>query len=142
MPGPVLGLDYGGRRIGLAVSDAEGAIAFPVGALQRKGLGRDLAALGELIRERGVVAIVVGLPLQLDGRAGAGAEAARAFAEALRGATGLPVELVDERYTTALAERVLAEAPRRARRSKEKVDALAATLILRSYLERPGGAPS
>jgi putative Holliday junction resolvase len=138
--GPVLGLDFGGRRIGLAVSDREGAIAFPVGALERKGLTRDLAALGEVIRERGVVSVVVGLPLHLDGRAGTGATAARAFAAALGEATGLPVALVDERFTTAQAERALAHAPRRARRSKEKVDALAATLILRSYLEGPEGA--
>ena len=135
--GPVLGLDLGARRIGLAVSDAKAAIAFPVGALARRGLAQDLEALVALIRERGVVQVVVGLPLHLDGRSGSGAEAARRFAAALGEATALPVALVDERWTTTLAERALAAAPRRSRRRKENVDALAATLILRSYLEQP-----
>lgn len=141
MHGPVLGLDFGARRIGLAVSDAEAAIAFPIGALERRGLAKDLAALGELIRERGVVEVVVGLPLHLDGRSGSGAEAARAFAAALGEATRLPVALVDERWTTAQAERALAGAPRKSRRRKGNVDALAAALILRTYLERPAGTP-
>lgn len=131
--GPVLGVDLGTRRMGLAVSDPAAAIAFPVGVWERRGLARDLEALCELARERGATRIVVGLPLHLDGRAGSGAEAARRFAAALADATALPVELVDERWTSALAERTLREAPRR--RRKANVDALAATLILRTYLE-------
>jgi len=138
--GPVLALDLGVRRIGLAVSDAAGAIAFPVGALERRGLARDLEALGELARERAVVRVVVGLPLHLDGRSGSGAEAARRFGDALAQATGLPVELLDERWTSALAERALRDAPRRKRRRKESVDALAATFILRTFLELGAGA--
>jgi putative Holliday junction resolvase len=138
--GPVLGLDFGARRIGLAVSDAEAAIAFPIGALERRGLPADLTALGELVRERDIVAVVVGLPLHMDGRSGTGAEAARAFADSLREAIGLPVALIDERWTTAQAKRSLDDAPRKSRRRKENVDALAATLILRTYLEQPGGA--
>lgn len=139
MQGPLLGLDLGARRIGLAISDAEAAIAFPIGALASRGRKLDLEALGALIRERGVVGVVVGLPLHLDGRAGPEAESARRFAAALGAATGLPVELVDERWTSAEAQRALRDAPRGARRRKENVDALAATLILRSYLERREG---
>jgi putative pre-16S rRNA nuclease len=139
--GPVLGLDLGERRIGLAVSDPGGVIAFPIGALERRGLRADLRALCDLIRERGVVAVAVGLPLHLDGRAGTGAEAARRFAHALGEAASLPVALVDERMTTVIAERTLREAPRgrgRGKRpAKHQVDALAATLILRTYLEQP-----
>lgn len=138
--GPVLALDLGVRRIGLAVSDAAGVIAFPAGVLERRGLARDVEALGELARERGAVRVVVGLPLHLDGRSGSGAEAARRFADALAEATGLPVELLDERWTSALAERALRDAPRRKRRRKETVDALAATFILRSFLERGDAA--
>jgi putative Holliday junction resolvase len=135
--GPVLGIDLGTRRIGLAVSDVEAVIAFPVGVLERRGLARDLAALRELIRERGVKEVVVGLPLHLDGRSGTGADAARRFAAALGEACSLPVALVDERWTTALAERTLRDAPRARRRDKGQVDALAAALILRTYLEQP-----
>jgi putative Holliday junction resolvase len=85
--------------------------------------------------------VVVGLPLHLDGRAGTGAAAARRFADALAAACSLPVSLVDERLTTALAERALREAPRGrkrgARPAKQQVDALAAALILRTWLEQP-----
>ncbi len=138
--GPVLGLDFGARRIGLAVSDAEGSIAFPIGVLERTRRAEDLAALAAMVRERGVVAVVMGLPLHMDGGAGAGAEAARAFAKDLRAALDVPVALIDERWTTAEAERSLADAPRKRRRQKGKVDALAATLILRTYLQQPGAA--
>jgi putative pre-16S rRNA nuclease len=141
--GPVLGLDLGARRIGLALSDSEAAIAFPAGHLERSGLARDLTALRALADERGVTRIVVGLPLHLDGRAGTGAEAARAFARALGEATGRPVELIDERWTTAEAERALAHAPRGRRRRKGRVDAVAATLLLRTWLERErAGGPA
>jgi len=135
----VLALDLGTRRIGLAVSDAAAEIAFPAGALERRGLAADVEALRDLARERGVVQVVLGLPLHMDGRAGTGAEAARRFAHALAEATGLPVELVDERWTSVEAERALRAAPRRARRRKETVDALAATLILRTFLARAAG---
>jgi putative pre-16S rRNA nuclease len=141
MESPVLGLDLGERRIGLAVSDPAGAIAFPVGALERKCLAADVAALCDLIRERGIRSVVVGLPLHLDGRPGSGAAAARRFADALGQACALPVALVDERMTTVIAERTLREAPRgrgRGRRpAKGQVDALAAALILRTWLEQP-----
>jgi putative Holliday junction resolvase len=146
MKGPVLGLDLGARRIGLAVSDPAAVIAFPIGALDRQGLAADVRALCELIRERGVVAVVVGLPLHLSGRAGTGAEAARRFAKALGDASALPVALVDERLTTVLAERALREEPRGRGRGKRppkyQVDALAAALILRTYLEHPRAGDS
>lgn len=135
--GPVLALDYGARRIGLAVSDSQGEFAFPVGALERRGLRRDLEALRETSAERGVTRIVVGLPLHLDGRSGPEAEAARRFAAALGEATGLPVELLDERWTTREAERALRDLPvRRRRRERGLVDASAATLLLQTFLAR------
>jgi len=136
MSGPVLGLDLGSRRIGLAISDAAGSIAFPAGHLVRTSLERDLAALRSLARERGVSCIVIGLPLHMDGRRGEAAEAARRFAAALAEATALPTELLDERWTTREAERALRDAPRgRRAQRKQIVDSLAATLILRTYLE-------
>jgi putative Holliday junction resolvase len=184
-----LGLDYGSRRIGLALSDPDGVFAFPAGCLERKSPEQDLAALRELVEARGVVQIVVGLPIHMSGREGPEARAARAFAETLRRETGRSVELLDERWTSREAERALrdagrwgkaakqgrgaaaqpGEAERRAgprsdrprseakpseahwaesarprsgraaRRSRAKpgeVDAAAATLLLRSWLER------
>jgi putative Holliday junction resolvase len=142
MTGPVLGLDLGARRIGLAVSDEAARIAFPAGHLTRSGLAADVAALRALAQERAVKRIVVGLPLLLGGGDGTGAQAARRFARALEEATGLPVELLDERFTTAEAERALREAPaRRRRRRKDVIDAMAAALLLRTYLERAESRP-
>jgi putative Holliday junction resolvase len=135
--GCVLGLDYGSRRIGLAVSDEARVFAFPAGALERAGLERDLAALASLIAERGVTRVVVGLPLHLSGRSGPEAEAARAFARALAEAAHVQVDLLDERWTTLEAERALRDAPGSQRkRSRGSVDSVAATLLLRTYLER------
>lgn len=136
MMGRVLGIDLGERRIGLAISDEEGRFAFPAGFHERRDLPGDLEALRTLAVSQGAVRIVVGLPLLLDGREGTGARAAREFAEALRRATSLPVELVDERLTTREAERALSQAPRKARRARKRVlDAMAATLLLRGWLD-------
>jgi putative Holliday junction resolvase len=137
MTGPVLGLDLGARRIGLALSDETARIAFPAGSLTRESEEKDLAALAALAEERGVTRIVLGLPLLLDGRDGSAAREARRFAGILSDRTGLAVELQDERFTTSLAERALREAPARRRRGrKQVVDAMAATLLLRTWLER------
>jgi len=138
-PGRILGVDYGTRRIGLAVSDSEGQIAFPEGTLERRNARRDLESLCALVKEKGVVAIVVGLPLHMDGRRGPEAEAAEAFARRLGQATGLPVEMLDERWTTQEADRALRESGLTGRKGKKKrqvIDAVAATLLLRTYLER------
>jgi len=134
----VLGLDLGQRRIGLAVSDEEARIAFPAGALERRGLRRDLVALCALVRERKVDRAVVGLPIHLDGRRGPEAEAAEKFANAFAEAAGIPVEVLDERWTTVAAERSLRESGRGTarRHGRGVVDAVAATLLLSTWLER------
>ncbi|RIL07734.1 MAG: Holliday junction resolvase RuvX [Proteobacteria bacterium] len=134
----VLGIDLGERRIGLAVSDEEARIAFPAGSLDRKNRRTDLAALVALVRERAIGRAVVGLPLHMSGRAGPEAEAARRFASALGEAAGIPVDTLDERWTSVAAERSLAEGRRRTveRRGKGVVDEVAATLLLSTYLER------
>jgi putative Holliday junction resolvase len=134
--GRILGLDLGSKRIGLALSDVELPIALPEGALARKGLAHDLAALTALARERGVVRIVVGLPIHMNGRKGPEAQAAEAFARALAEATGLPVDMQDERWTTVEADRALRATGHRARERRAHVDAVAASLLLRAYLER------
>lgn len=134
----VLGLDLGEKRIGLAVSDAEARIAFPAGVLLRKSERQDFAALRKLVEEREIGRAVVGLPLHMSGRAGPQAEAARAFAAALAERTGIPVDTLDERWTSVAAERSLRETGRRTieRRGKGVVDEVAATLLLSTYLER------
>ena len=135
-------MDLGSRRIGLAVSNAGGTIAFPAGFLASQGRIRDIQALCEMIDERGVSRVVVGLPIHLSGRESPGSEAARQFADALRQAAGVPVELLDERWTSRAADRSLSESKGGRRKRKEAVDSVAATLLLRTYLERWDGAPA
>lgn len=132
----ILGLDLGSRRIGLALSDEEARIAFPEGTLERRTLEADLTALRRLIDERGVGRIVVGLPRHLNGRIGPEAEAAQAFAARLAAETGLPVDTLDERWTTREAERTLQASGRRGAKRRAVIDAVAASLILDTYLAR------
>ena len=135
----VLGIDFGEKRIGLAVSDPDGRIALPAGTLESQGRRKDLAAIGELARERAVEHIVVGLPIHMNGRRGPEAEAAERFARELEEATGLPVSTIDERWTSVEAERALADTGRRKRKRRAVIDSVAATLLLRTFLEREAG---
>ena len=133
----VLGIDLGKKRIGLAISDESERIALPAGIIESRGRAKDLAAIRSLVAERGVRQVVVGLPLHMDGRAGPEAAAARAFANALAGELGLPVETLDERWSSVEAERTLRETGQsRRKRRTGATDTLAATLLLRTYLER------
>ncbi|MCP5058269.1 MAG: Holliday junction resolvase RuvX [bacterium] len=134
---PVLGIDFGSRRLGLAVSDLDDRIALPLEPIESRGAKLDVAAIGELVRDRGVSRVVVGMPIHLDGSRGAQAEAADRFATGLREALDLPVDLIDERWTTREAERALDDTGRRGRRKKKAVvDSVAATVLLRTYLEQ------
>jgi putative Holliday junction resolvase len=132
----VLGLDLGSRRIGVALSDPDGAIASPLTTLERRGGARDLAAVEALVREHEVGEVVVGLPLHMDGRRGPEAEAAKRFAAELRATLGVPVGLLDERWTTVEAERALRESGRKGKKRRAVVDAVAASILLRTWLER------
>ena len=131
----VLGLDLGRRRIGLAISDPSG-IALPAGTLERRSLPEDLRWLQDYSAEREVTQIVVGLPIHMNGSSGPEAEEARGFARRLEETTRLPVELLDERWTTVEAERALRATGRRGRDRRRVVDSVAATILLRTYLER------
>ncbi len=138
-----MGIDLGSKRIGLAVSDENGSIAFPAGCLDSRGRKKDLAALRAFIAERQIARVVVGLPLHMDGRHGPEADKARRFAEQLHSAAGVPVDTLDERWTSMEAERLLATpggkrrtAKRSQRREKGTVDEMAASIILRTYLEQ------
>jgi len=138
--GRVLGLDLGQSRIGVAISDQERRLAVPLGTV-RTGAPADVKAIAAIVAENGVTEVVVGLPLALSGRSGEGAEHARAFADALRGFLGIPVELQDERLSTVEAERGLRTAGVAGRRRREVIDQSAATLILQSYLDRRRRGP-
>ncbi len=135
-----MGLDLGGRRIGVAVSDGAGMLATPRTTLARSGdRGRDHRALAEVVAEVGARRVVVGLPLSLDGTRGPAAVAVATEAEALGATLGLPVELVDERLSTIEAQRSLRGAGVAPGRRRHVVDAAAATVILQAWLDRRRG---
>ena len=126
----VLALDYGPARTGVAVSDPTGTLARPVGVVERASSEAGLARLLELVRAEEPDRIVVGLPLTLRGERGEQARATERFVATLREAVDVPVESLDERFTTALA----AQTPSRAAE-----DARAAAHLLTTYLERESG---
>lgn len=129
-----LGLDVGDRRIGVAISDPEGRLAVPLRVIERQG-ARDAALIAELAEQEEVERIVVGLPVSLDGRLGAQARAAQAFAESLRPLTTAEVILYDERLSSVEADRRLRAAGLRRRAARTARDATAAAIILQAYLD-------
>jgi putative Holliday junction resolvase len=136
--GRVLAVDPGTRRVGVALSDPGGTIATPLTTLPADPLESLPERLAECARQHEAAELVVGLPRRLDGSLGPEALAAKALAELLRGLTGLRVTLVDERLTSAAAERaLLATGTKRARR-RELSDQVAAALILQTYLDSGG----
>ena len=130
-----LGIDFGLRRIGLALSDPEGRMAFPCLTLTRQSVDQDFQRLEELIAREGVQALVVGLPLGLDGQETLTTRQARNFANKLGARTGLPLHLVNEALTSAQADEELKSAGLSAIKRKAVLDQQAAVIILRSHLE-------
>lgn len=131
-----LALDWGERRIGVAISDPMGLIAQPLETIPAHAGGRDaLERIAELVRSHEVGEIVVGLPLHMNGRAGPEAEKARAFGERVRSRAGVAVEYLDERWTSVEAERALEESGARPSRERGSVDRVAAAILLRTWLE-------
>ena len=132
----VLGVDPGSKRVGLAVSDPTATIAQPlatIAAEPRETLAERVAGVA---REHEVTRIVVGLPRRLDGTLGPEAKAARALAEEIRRASKLAVELVDERLTTAAAEKSLLERGMHREKRRANIDRVAAAILLQSHLDR------
>ncbi len=128
-----LGLDVGERRIGVALSDALGLLATPLTTLQARD--RPLERIGRLVREHGVSALVVGLPLTLRGEIGPQAESVQTFAATLEAELGLPVHLFDERLTTVAADQMLRDLGIKPAKRKLQVDQVAAAIILQDYLD-------
>lgn len=131
----LFGIDLGDRRTGIATSDEREILASPYAVLSVRGLNDTLRQLVPLIEKEGIGAVVVGLPLNADGTHGARAERAEAFCDMLRERVSVPVHLWDERCTTTEAYDILHGLGKAEREGKRQVDALAATLILQSYLD-------
>ena len=132
----VLGLDVGDRRIGVAVSDSLGITAQRLTVVERgETLSRDVDAVATLAASHGAEAVVVGLPLTMRGEIGEQAKKVMAFVEALRQRVACPVETVDERLTTVQGQRALLETDASRAKRKQRIDQVAAQLILQSYLD-------
>jgi putative holliday junction resolvase len=138
--GAVLAVDYGRRRIGLAISDELELIARPLKTIHRENRRKDLQQLRQICRQNAVAHIIVGHPLHMSGQAGEMATEAEAFANRLSKAVGVTVELVDERLTSWEARQTMARTKPASRRTRESLDDIAAAVLLRAYLERKRGA--
>lgn len=132
----ILAVDWGERRIGVALSDPRGIIATGLPTIEVRTADEAVARVAELAREREAVQIVVGLPLLMSGATGEAARAAGEFARKLAEASGLPVETYDERLTSALSARRLRETGVRTGRARGRVDQGAAVALLESFLLR------
>jgi putative Holliday junction resolvase len=127
-----LGIDYGTKRVGLALSDTLGLTASPLAVVPRSSVVDEVV---RLVKEQDVGTIVVGLPTGLGGDEGMSAAEARELADELAEATGIEVILRDERYTSRMAESALLQSGMRRRKRRERVDKVAAAIILQDYLD-------
>ena len=134
-----LGLDLGSRRIGVAVSDGDGRVATPVATLQRaRDRAADHRAIAQLIDEWEAEIVVLGLPLSLDGSTGPAARQVLDEIAELTRTLGVPVETVDERFTTVTAEQQLRESGVTGRERAKVIDQVAAAVLLQAWLDRRG----
>jgi putative Holliday junction resolvase len=133
--GRLAGIDYGTVRIGVAVTDVEQRLASPFENYNRRGEAADAAYFRRLANDERIERFVVGLPVHMSGDESAKSLEARRFGEWLAGVTGRPVEFFDERYTSSEAERVLLDMGLTKKKRKERLDKLAAQILLTAYLE-------
>lgn len=134
MAGRILALDYGTKRIGVALSDELGWTAQPLETFERRTLDRDIGHIAALVGSHSVERVVLGLPLQLDGREGLAVQAMRLFVAKLEAGLSVPVVLWDERMTTKAAEDLLIAADVSRKKRKGAIDRIAAAILLQSYL--------
>jgi putative Holliday junction resolvase len=131
----VIAIDLGTRRIGVAVTDELRMTAHPQATIARRGGQRDLDAIAALVRSHDAERVVLGLPLSPEGEVGRAAASVQAFAARLRQAIDVPVDLIDESFSTVEAEEVLLAADLSRARRREVIDKVAAAVILRRWLE-------
>ena len=140
-PGRVMALDVGGRRIGVALSDSTRVLASPLTTLRAEPRRRAIEQIAELVARHEVAEIVVGLPLTLSGEIGPQAKLVQAFVEELRAALAVPLHMFDERLTSVAAERMMQGLGIKPERRRERIDEVAASIILQDFLDsRRGGA--
>jgi putative holliday junction resolvase len=134
----ILAIDHGSKRMGIAVSDELKMIAQPLEFIPAEPFPAFLTRLEELILEKEVESILVGLPRNMDGSYGPAALKVKDFVEVLKGALSVPIKTWDERLTSAQANKLLIQGNVRRDKRKEKVDAMAAAILLQSYLDGLG----
>jgi len=133
----LIGLDLGEKTIGVAVTDSFWSVATPLETVRRKKFGLDAARLGEIIKDRGIGGVILGLPLNMDGSEGPRCQSTRAFARNFdKLHPELPIGYWDERLSTVAAERALLEADTSRKRRAEVIDHVAASYILQGVLDR------
>ena len=130
----VLGIDHGDARIGIAISDELGMLAHPMETITIKDT-EPLTRIAQIVAEKSVETIIIGLPKNMDGTTGPAAEKVRVFAEQLRAKVTCPVRLWDERLTTVAAQKSLHAAGRNTKQSRAVIDQAAAQLILQGWLD-------
>ncbi len=134
-----LAIDHGTKRMGIAVSDELKLIAQPLEFIPSEPFDRFLVRLKQILAEKQVELVLVGMPRNLDGTYGSAAQKVDAFIAELKGAISVPIQTMDERLTSAQANRVLLEARIRRSDRKDKVDKMAAAILLQSYLDARSG---
>ncbi len=137
----ILALDHGTVRIGVAVSDELKTIAQPLESIPAEPFAAFLERLQELLRDKEVELILVGLPRNMDGTFGPAAHKVQEFVARLQGAVSVPIKTLDERLTSVQANRVLVEAGVRRERRRTKVDPMAAAILLQTYLDAQAPGP-
>ena len=134
--GKILAVDFGDVRTGLAVSDSLRFLASGIGFISPGGIEKTADAVSEIAKEQGAVAIIVGLPKNMDGTEGSRAERCKKFARMVEERTSLPTAMFDERMTTMTASRYLNETNTRGSKRKQVIDTLSAQIILQNCLDR------
>lgn len=134
--GALMGLDLGTKTIGVAVTDTYRTVATPLETVKRTKFTKDADALVAISKERGIVGIILGLPMNMDGSEGPRAQSTRAFARNLEKLLPLPISFWDERLSTVAAEKALLEADTSRKRRAEVIDHVAASYILQGALDR------
>jgi putative Holliday junction resolvase len=133
----ILAVDWGERRVGVALSDLSRTLASPLPTIYTSSETETVRAVVEIVTREEVIEVVVGLPLNMDGTKGEAAESAESLARRLEQEIEVPVRMWDERLTSVLARRLSQEVGARIKRRKDLVDARAAELLLQSYLDSP-----
>ena len=134
--GKIMGVDFGDTRTGIAVCDASRLISSGQGYISPGGIDRTADAVSELAREHGCVAVIVGVPVNMDGTHGPRAQRCEKFARLLKERLGIPVSVFDERMTTMTASRYLNETGTHGKKRKQVIDTLSAQIILQNCIDR------